>query len=117
MPFVHLSTTKTMTMEQKENLSNEIAKLVATMPGKPYERTMVRIDAGCEIFRAGKLAECAYFQTHFQRPVPIGEQTAYIERMYALFKEQLGLDVPQIYMSMIDMDTWGSRGTLQLKKY
>ena len=114
MPFVHLSTTKQMTMEQKEALSNEIAKTVTILPGKPYERTMVRIDAGCEIFRAGKLAECAYFQTHFQRPVPIEAQKKYIETLYSLFKEHLGLDVPQIYMSMIDLDTWGSRGTLQM---
>ena len=114
MPFVHLSTTKIMTMPEKEVLADEIAHLVATMPGKPYERTMVRIDAGCEIFRAGKLAECAYFQTHFQRPVPIEAQKSYIENLYTLFKDKLGLEVPQIYMSMVDLETWGSRGTLQL---
>ncbi|MEA4895215.1 MAG: phenylpyruvate tautomerase MIF-related protein [Oscillospiraceae bacterium] len=116
MPFVHLSTTKTMTMDEKEILADDIAHLVATLPGKPYERTMVRIDAGCEIFRAGKLAECAYFQTHFQRPVPMEAQTAYIESLYALFNKRLGLDIPQIYMSMIELDTWGSRGTLQQMK-
>jgi len=116
MPFTHLSTTKSMTMEEKETLADEIAKLVATLPGKPYERTMVRIDAGCEIFRAGKLAECAYFQTHFQRPVPLDAQTSYIENLYELFKERLGLESTQIYMSMIDLDTWGSRGTLQTMK-
>ena len=116
MPFVHLSTTKTMTMEEKEILADDIAHLVATLPGKPYERTMVRIDASCEIFRAGKLAECAYFQTHFQRPVPMEAQTAYIESLYALFKQRLNLEIPQIYMSMIELDTWGSRGTLQQMK-
>jgi len=116
MPFTHLSTTKSMTMEEKETIADEIAKLVATLPGKPYERTMVRIDAGCEIFRAGKLAECAYFQTHFQRPVPLDAQTSYIENLYELFKERLGLESTQIYMSMIDLDTWGSRGTLQTMK-
>ena len=116
MPFTHLSTTKSMTMEEKETIADEIAKLVATLPGKPYERTMVRIDAGCEIFRAGKLAECAYFQTHFQRPVPLDAQTYYIENLYDLFKERLGLESTQIYMSMIDLDTWGSRGTLQTMK-
>lgn len=117
MPFVHLSTTKTMTMAEKEVISDEIAKLVATLPGKPYERTMVRIDAGCEIFRAGKQADCAYLQTHFQNPVGIGAQTEYIEALYALFKERLGLEAHQLYMSMIALDTWGTRGTLQSKKY
>ncbi len=117
MPFTHLSTTKILTQAEKETLADEIAKLVATMPGKPYERTMVRIDDGCEIFRAGKPAECAYFQTHFQNPVPIENQTSYIEGLYELFRQRLGLEASQVYMSMIDLDTWGSRGTLQRKKY
>lgn len=112
MPFVHLSTTKEIAPKEKAELADEIAKLVATMPEKPYERTMVRIDAGCEIYRAGQLAECAYFQTHFRKPVPMELQKAYIESLYELFYQKLGLEVPQIYMSMIALDTWGSRGTL-----
>ena len=117
MPFVHLSTTKSISHEDKAHLADEIAKLVSTMPGKPYERTMVRIDDNCDIFRAGKPAECAYFQTHFQNPVPMENQVSYIENMYKLFKELLDLDIPQVYMSMIDVDTWGSRGTLKPKQY
>ena len=27
-------------------------------------------------------------------------------------KEQLGLEIPQVYFAMVDLDTWGSRGTL-----
>lgn len=117
MPFVHLSTTLSITPEAKADLADAIAHLVATMPGKPYERTMVRIDSECDIYRAGKPAECAYFQTHFQNPVPLEAQTAYVEGMYALFREKLGLEIPQIYMSMIALDTWGTRGTLKPKAY
>lgn len=112
MPFVHLSTTKAISTKEKAELANEIAKLVSTMPGKPYERTMVKIEAECEIYRAGELAECAYFQTHFRKPVSIELQKAYIEKMYALFYDKLRLETQQIYMSMIALDTWGSRGTL-----
>lgn len=112
MPFVHLSTTKAIAPKEKAELADEIAKLVSTMPGKPYERTMVRIEAECEIYRAGEPAECAYFQTHFRKPVPMKLQKAYIEKMYALFHDKLGLKTQQIYMSMIGLDTWGSRGTL-----
>lgn len=112
MPFVHLSTTKAIAPKEKAELANEIAKLVSIMPGKPYERTMVRIDAECEIFRAGEPAECAYLQTHFRKPVDIELQKEYIEKTYSLFYDKLGLEIQQIYMSMVALDTWGSRGTL-----
>lgn len=112
MPFVHLSTTKKIAPKEKAELANEIAKLVSIMPGKPYDRTMVRVDAECEIYRAGEPAECAYLQTHFRKPVAMELQKEYIEKMYALFYDKLGLETSQIYMSMIVLDTWGSRGTL-----
>jgi len=112
MPFIHLSITKELEKEQKCDIADSIAKLVSGIPGKPYERTMVRIDDQCEIYRAGKLAECAYLQTHFQDPVPYEMQKNYIESLYTLFKEKLNMDIPQIYMSMINLETWGSRGTL-----
>ena len=73
---------------------------------------MIRIDAGCEIYRGGELAECAFLETVFQKPLPIEAQRAYIEALYALMKEQLGLEIPQVYFAMVDLDTWGSRGTL-----
>ena len=39
-------------------------------------------------------------------------QMEQIEALNALFKEQLELDIPQIYFAMVDLDIWGSRGTL-----
>ena len=112
MPFLHFSTTKALTPPQKAALSAGIADCVRLLPGKPADRAMIRIDAGCEIYRGGELAECAFLETVFQKPRPIEAQRAYIEALYALMKEQLGLEIPQVYFAMVDLDTWGSRGTL-----
>ena len=51
-------------------------------------------------------------ETIFQKPLPVEAQKAYIEALYEVMKRLLDLDVPQVYFAMVDLDTWGSRGTL-----
>lgn len=112
MPFLHFSTTKAMDAEMKTELSKGIMECVKLLPGKPAERAMIRIDAGCDIFRGGEIAECAFMETLYQKPLPEESCKAYIEALYALMKRELDLDIPQCYFAMVDLDTWGSRGTL-----
>ncbi|MCI8835057.1 MAG: hypothetical protein HFH24_06745 [Ruminococcus sp.] len=112
MPFLHFSTTKTMDAEKKAALSTGIMECVKLLPGKPAERAMIRIDAGCDIFRNGEIAECAFMETIYQKPLPEESCKAYIEALYALAKRELDLEIPQCYFAMVDLDTWGSRGTL-----
>lgn len=112
MPFLHFSTTKTINPEKKEKLAAGIMECVKLLPGKPAQRAMIRIDSGCEIYRSGELAECAFMETIYQKPLPEEACRSYIEALYDLAKKELGLEIPQCYFAMVDLDTWGSRGTL-----
>lgn len=112
MPFLHFSTTKKLDAQKKAELAGEIAECVKLLPGKPAHKAMIRIDDGCEIYRDGALAECAFMETIFQKPLLLEDQKAYIEALYEVAKRLLDLDVPQVYFAMVDLDTWGSRGTL-----
>jgi hypothetical protein len=101
-----------MDKEKKAEFSAGIMECVKLLPGKPAERAMIRIDSGCDIYRNGEAAECAFMETIYQKPLPIESCKAYIEALYDLAKRELGLDIPQCYFAMVDLDTWGSRGTL-----
>lgn len=112
MPFLHFSTSKKVDAEKKADLAAGIMECVKLLPGKPAERAMIRIDTGCEIFRNGEIAECAFMETLYQKPLPEEACKAYIEALYDLMKRELDLEIPQCYFAMVDLDTWGSRGTL-----
>lgn len=113
MPFIHVSLTQKVSLKKKKELAAGIGKLIEIIPGKKFEKAMVRVDDGCLIYRGGETAECAYVETKLRRPNEIEKQTAYVEKMYELFNEILDLDIPQCYFSMVELDTWGSRGTLK----
>lgn len=112
MPFLHFSTSKKIDAENKASLANGIMECVKLLPGKPAERAMIRIDSECDIFRNGEIVECAFMETIYQKPLPEEACREYIEALYTLMKKELDLDIPQCYFAMVDLDTWGSRGTL-----
>jgi len=112
MPFIHLSITGKLEPDKKAGLADDIAKLVSLIPGKPYEKTMVRIDDGCEIFRAGKPADCAFMETRLKKPCDHEKEVEYTEKLFKLFEEKLGLPAAAVYFTIIETDYWGSRGTL-----
>jgi len=113
MPYISFKTTLELDDTEKHVLSSEIMQRVNCLPGKPPERTMVHIEDKCQIFRNGEVAVCAFVETIFQRPIDFTKQKEYIESLYSLFLDRLGLEAHQIYFAMIDLDTWGTRGTLQ----
>lgn len=112
MPYTNFKTTLKLDEAQKTELAAGIAECVKLLPGKPPEKTMVHIEDGCSIYRDGKPADCAFMQTIFKKPLAFEDQQKYIEALYSLCKVRLGLDTPQVYFAMVDLDTWGSRGTL-----
>lgn len=112
MPFIHLSIAQKLKTDEKAKLADEIAKLVSLVPGKPYEKAMVRIDDGCEIFRAGKKADCAFMETQMKKSPDREALIEYTEKLFKLFEETLGLPAASVYFNIIETEYWGSRGTL-----
>jgi len=113
MPFIHVSLTKKVTDDKKRKLAEGIGKIVEILPGKNFQKVMVRIDDGCEIYRGGETAECVYTQTAMKKSNSLEEQKEYIEKLYQFYKDELDLDIPQCYFSMLELNSWGSRGTLK----
>jgi hypothetical protein len=112
MPWIHLSTTRTLTAEQKAELADEIGYLVEIIAGKFHQKTMIRIDDGCDIYRGGEIAPCAFMETRIMVPNDWDQQVDYTDKCYALFEEKLQLKRTEVYFNVLEVPSWGSRGSL-----
>lgn len=112
MPWIHVSTSKELTRDEKKELADEIGYLVEIIAGKFHQKTMIRIDDGCDIYRGGEIAPCAFMETRIMVPNDWGQQVDYVDKLYALFERKLGLDPTQVYFNMVEVPSWGSRGSL-----
>lgn len=112
MPWIHMSTTRTLTPEAKADLADEIGHLVEIIAGKFHQKTMIRIDDGCDIYRGGELVPCAFMETRIMIPNDWDQQVDYVDKLYTLFHEKLDLTPNEVYFNMVEGPSWGSRGTL-----
>lgn len=112
MPWIHLSTTRELTSEDKEALADEIGYLVEIIAGKFHQKTMIRIDDGCDIFRGGEPVPCAFMETRIMTPNDWDQQVEYVDKLYRLFEDRLLLTPDQVYFNVVEGPSWGSRGSL-----
>lgn len=107
-----MSTTRELTPEEKADLADEIGYLVEIIAGKFHRKTMIRIDDGCDIYRGGEIVPCAFMETRIMTPNDWEQQVDYVAKLYDLFQEKLDLDPTQVYFNIVEVPSWGSRGTL-----
>ena len=112
MPFIHISVTEKLSDDKKQQLADAVGRCAPLLPGKQFEKTMVRVDDGCLICRGGEPASCAFASTHVRRPNELSDKVAYVEQLYKVFEEQLGFEQAQCYFQILESDEWGSRGSL-----
>lgn len=110
MPYIHLSIGKKITPAQRDALAEKIGKAVTILPEKTFEKTMVHIDEDCVIYRGGKRAECLYMETRIFKDAPVEAETEYARKLYAVFNEVLGIPDTQVYMNILELNTWASKG-------
>lgn len=113
MPYIQISLSKKLTDEKKRALAAGVAALVPILPDKPGDRAIVQIDDGRSLYRGGEPADCAFMETRLYGKTPKPYLRAYTEKLFKLFEEQLGYAGNQIYFNILELDHWGSKGTLR----
>lgn len=109
MPYVHISTTKPLTKNEKEELSEKVAALMPLLPGKSRDNTMIQIDDGCFI-RMGDKKECVMIDMRVYKASPEENKKEYSEKLMAMLEEELGIPLANIYFNITEMEHWASRG-------
>jgi hypothetical protein len=113
MPYISVQIGKKLTDAQKDSLAEKIGKLVEIIPGKFYEKTMVQIDDGRLIYRGGKATECLFMETRLFQENDLAGKTEFTNKLFELFDRELGIPNSQVYMNILELKHWASKGKLQ----
>ncbi|QCT72654.1 tautomerase family protein [Eubacterium maltosivorans] len=113
MPYIKISLSKKITCEEKQALAAEIAAVIPLLPDKPGDRAMVEIHDGCDLYRGGQPAGCAFMETRLYQETPKPFLKQYTEALFEVFERRLGYSKAQIYFNILELDHWGSKGTLR----
>jgi len=113
MPYIHITTSKTLDSVQKEQIKSELGKLVLIIPGKSEEVLMVAFCDGAKLFYAGKNKENAAFvaiNTHGS--CGFDEKKRLTEEVFALMQKVVGVAKENMFLTISEYSHWGFQGNL-----
>jgi phenylpyruvate tautomerase PptA (4-oxalocrotonate tautomerase family) len=113
MPQVNLTVSQTVRAEKKNVLQQIIGDSMDLLPGKTIDNTILCIQDGCSMFKGGKPLDGAFVDIRLFKASPEESKKAFAERMFAILKDELGIDPGGVYINFIELDHWASRGTYQ----
>lgn len=113
MPYIAVSTSKTVTNTQKANVIARLGEKISVIPGKTEEKLMIEISGEKTMAFAGKQRELAYVDVKCYGTVKFSDKKAFTEEVFKIIEEELSLPTDAIYLSFGEFETWGTMGSMK----
>lgn len=114
MPYIAVNTTVSLPKAVKDEIKNELGRVITLIPGKTEEVLMVDISDGHTIYFAGKeMEKCAFIDVRCYRNSTFEANKAFTEAVYLAMKNITGIEEKDLYLSISELPVWGTKGTLK----
>lgn len=113
MPYISISTSKTLSDAQKDALKSALGQAIAVIPGKDESRLMVDISDGHTMYLAGEKRELAYLDVKCYGATELAAKKAFTEAAFAAVQQTTGLPENGIYLTCSDFANWGTLGSMK----
>ena len=111
MPYILVNTSLKMTAAQKEKVKAEFGRLITIIPTKSEAGLLVDFSDGHTMYRAGEEVPSAFIEMRHFGKAELEPRKKFIEEVFKMLKTELGLEKENVYMNILEFDTWGSSGT------
>jgi len=112
MPYIDIRISKSVDIAQKNKLQSEIAGIMEMIPGKNAGNTTICISDNHAIYRDTKPIEAAFIDIRLYKESPTDSKSAFAERLFVIFENELGIPPSHVQMNFIELPCWASNGNL-----
>jgi len=114
MPYISVSTTLSLSQEKKDEIASMLGKYISLIPNKTEAVLMVDVSDGHTMYFGGQKRErCAFVDVRCYKNARFEDNKAFIEAVYKLLNETTGLMETEIYVTIYEYPTWGTKGSLK----
>ena len=110
MPYVLINTSLKLNASQKEKVKAEFGRLITIIPTKIEAGLLVDFSDGHTMYRAGEEAPCAFIEIRLFGKADMAPKKEFTKQVFEMLKAELGLEIPRMYLNIMEFDTWGSAG-------
>ncbi|NLV51159.1 MAG: hypothetical protein GXY20_10770 [Clostridiales bacterium] len=118
MPYMRVSLTKTLTIEQKKVLYDGLGAALSLIPGKEPFMLIADIEDGKTIFSGGRPQEnFAFVDARYFSKFEFHVKKAFTQGVFKTIQDVVGTPKECISMTILEMSTWGGFGNLADEYY
>ena len=113
MPFINVNTAQKLQDDTKEGIKKRLGELISIVPGKSESVLMIKFDDNSSIYYSGAAkVKAAYIDIRINGSATQEQKKQLIESVFELFKEQLGIDSDDVFITVSEFENWGFQGTM-----
>ena len=115
MPYIAFNTSLKLSKEQKEKVKAEFGRLITLIPTKAEAGLLVDFSDGRTMYRAGEEAPCAFTEVRLFGKAEFEPKKKFTQAVFKMLEKELGLEIPRMYLNILEFDNWGSKGDYNTK--
>ena len=116
MPYLLFNTSKALTEEQREAVKTELGKLITIIPTKTEKNFMIDFSEGRPMYFHGHPApSCAFLDLRLFGKSDINAKKQFVQQVFRMMDHILGIKEDEMFINIIELDEWGSRGNLNVR--
>jgi len=113
MPYISMTTSKTLTADQRAAVARELGTLITTIPGKTEDVLMIDIADGHDMFFAGERRDCIFMNVGLYTAAPYAAKAEFAGAVCEMLEDLLGVPVKDIYLNFSEFPNWCAGGALK----
>lgn len=114
MPLISVHTSQPLSPSQRDALKTGLGQAVTLIPGKTEAQLMVEFLDQVPIYKGGQNeGHFAVVEVKCFRSVPFQDNQRFTQAVFGLLGQQLGIPENHIYLTLTELPTWGTMGSLK----
>ena len=112
MPFITITTTKTLTLKQEKALKDCAGKLISILPNKKEEQLMIHIEDNQVMYFKGQEMDCMKIECQLFHHIELSYKQEFVKALMKEIESITKIPVSKQYMTIQEFDHWGKNGEL-----
>jgi phenylpyruvate tautomerase PptA (4-oxalocrotonate tautomerase family) len=113
MPFIQVNVSQKLEVQQKEYVKAILGELITLIPGKTEAVTMIDLADDRSIYKGGKPVEGGFIEVRLYGAAEQSSKEALTEAIFSAMEQLLGIQPQNLYINILEMNSWGSNGRLK----
>ena len=112
MPYIHITASNDLSTQTKNEILEEIAAFLPTLPGKNRNNAMIQIDGDRFMAMGEPGTPCVFAEIRLCGASPEAAKEQFASYLTELLVRKTGTAADHVYLNYFEMDHWGLNGTI-----